>query len=331
MTNQERITNVRALGYTEREAEFLCLAALHSGYFVRRQYLAFAGQTWGKTDATLAEKLLGNGHAKALEFRHKRTVFSFCSKPFYAALGDADNRNRRSHEVQTVKCRLIALDFVLAHQHLAYLATEYEKVACFRDQFKVEAAALPAKIYRSARDGGTTARHFVDKFPVAIEAGPVVFTYIDDGAHSTSGFENHLRHYQPLLVRLPSFRLLYIAPFPTHFEPARRLFGRLMAGSGVPADLARMLEHFADRDAYERKDLARFDQRKLIQFREDRQRFSGAEAEELFRRWQHGGASSVTHSVASTTKRTCEFGTWLSPFRYELFGTLGSEASERAS
>jgi hypothetical protein len=42
MTDAERINALQALGYNEREAAFLCLAALHSGYFLRRQYHSFA-------------------------------------------------------------------------------------------------------------------------------------------------------------------------------------------------------------------------------------------------------------------------------------------------
>ncbi len=38
MSSAERIAALKGLGYTEREAAFLCLAALHGGYFLRRQY-----------------------------------------------------------------------------------------------------------------------------------------------------------------------------------------------------------------------------------------------------------------------------------------------------
>jgi hypothetical protein len=37
MTDAERIKALQALGYNKREAAFLCLAAPHSGYFLRRQ------------------------------------------------------------------------------------------------------------------------------------------------------------------------------------------------------------------------------------------------------------------------------------------------------
>lgn len=42
-TDSERIRSLMSLGYIKREAGFLLLVALHSGYFVRRQYQGFAG------------------------------------------------------------------------------------------------------------------------------------------------------------------------------------------------------------------------------------------------------------------------------------------------
>jgi hypothetical protein len=43
MTASERMAAVETLGYTPREDRFLTIAALHSGYFLRRQFTAFAG------------------------------------------------------------------------------------------------------------------------------------------------------------------------------------------------------------------------------------------------------------------------------------------------
>jgi hypothetical protein len=51
MTSEERITKLRQMGYSDREAAFLLIAALHSGAFVMRQYAAYAGvKPGGSTD-----------------------------------------------------------------------------------------------------------------------------------------------------------------------------------------------------------------------------------------------------------------------------------------
>jgi hypothetical protein len=45
------IENLRSLGYTQDEARFLYLVAMHSGYFSARQYLTFAGAKSGEKSA----------------------------------------------------------------------------------------------------------------------------------------------------------------------------------------------------------------------------------------------------------------------------------------
>ncbi len=47
------LDSLRSLGYTEDEARFLYVVALHSGYFSARQYLTFTGAKTG-------EKNIGN-------------------------------------------------------------------------------------------------------------------------------------------------------------------------------------------------------------------------------------------------------------------------------
>lgn len=336
MTNPERISNLKTLGYTEREAEFLCLAALHSGYFVRRQFVGFAARGRGDLDTKLAVKAVGAGHAKPLVFRHNRTVYNLCSKPFYEAIGESDNRNRRTHEVFTIRNRLIGLDFVLKYRDRSFLATESEKVAFFRDVLRIEPDHLPTKRYRAKNSRAITERYFVDKFPIALSGegspgNPVVeFCYVDDGRHSTSGFQMYLEQYLGLLVRMPMFRLVYIATFADHFEAAGKLFERAVVNGGnrAPVDptITRLLGYFRDREFYERRDLASFDQPKLIQFRDDRKAFSDQKYGSLFVRWREGGDAGVMRILCPEAvldfAPKCEFLTFLSAFRYELFGTL---------
>jgi hypothetical protein len=175
----------------------------------------------------------------------------------------------------------------------------------------------------------------VDKFPLGIETGTdgqqrVVFTYVDDGAHSISGFEAYIEQYRGLFTRVPRFRVVYASVVREHFQTAERVFNTRVNRDGgrssVRTEIFRLIEHFQDRDAYERKDLSRFDQRKLIRFREDRRAFGGRANDALFERWRAGGGAAVLQEMASEGTATadvqCEFSTWLSAFRYELFGTI---------
>ncbi len=335
MTNQERISNLKTLGYTDREAEFLCLAALHSGYFVRRQFLAFVGKAFGWADVALAEKVVKYGHAKAQVLRHNRTLYNLCSKPFFEALGEPDNRNRRAHEVLTIKSRLMALDFVIQHPNVSFLGTEREKVEYFSGA-QIDPQDLPRKRYVSEDRKVTTDRYFVDKYPIFLSGDdhspiPIVqFCYIDEGQHGTSRFENYLQQYRALFVRISVFRVVYVACFPEQFEPARRAFVRMILNGGgcPPIDplITRLLSYFEDRDAYEKKDFKRFTQPKLIQFREDRDAFESGKYDGLFEVWKTGGDRAILQKLApQSTERPSGARAFLGHelrFRYELFGNL---------
>ena len=50
------ISSLEAVGYLEREASFLYLVAVHSGYFLRRQYARFAGRRRRHADRAVPEK-----------------------------------------------------------------------------------------------------------------------------------------------------------------------------------------------------------------------------------------------------------------------------------
>ena len=52
------------MGYSESEARFLYIVATHSGYFVTRQFLAFACGHWRKRTTTFWSKLQAKKHAR---------------------------------------------------------------------------------------------------------------------------------------------------------------------------------------------------------------------------------------------------------------------------
>ncbi len=108
MTNLERQAALERFGYSEREAHFLCLAGLHSGYFLRRQYVDFLGGQDGGNVTQLIEKVLDLSHAEAATYRANTHIYHLSARPFYAALGQEDNRNRRRKELFTIKAKLMA-------------------------------------------------------------------------------------------------------------------------------------------------------------------------------------------------------------------------------
>lgn len=164
---------LKALGYTEPEARFLCLVATHSGYFVARQFLGFTGSHWGKRTTTFWAKLHAQKHARTECFPKSGVTYHLFSRRLYRQIGRENLRNRREHEIEFIRRRIAMLDFVLANPERSYLETESEKVRFFCEQLKVPSHFLPARTYHGQRQSQPTIRDFVDKFPMFLGEGLV--------------------------------------------------------------------------------------------------------------------------------------------------------------
>jgi hypothetical protein len=336
LTNQERIQALERLGYAEREAGFLCLAGLHGGYFLRRQYSQFLDKSVGGTAAALIEKVLAKGHAKGTIYATNTHIYHLCARPFYAALGQEDNRNRRLREPTTIKNKLMVLDFILAHPEHEYLATEQEKIDYFTGTLQLDRLLLPTKRYAS--QGQVTERYFVEKFPIFLSASTeaaqpavVSFCFVDEGMVGLSGFGTFLQQYSALLSNLREFQVIYVAATDTHFQAAKGLFERSAgplsrsqhAASG-DAFLDRLLEHFEARRLHEMQQWAAFDRAKLIRFRDERQEFSGEKFEAFYKHWNAGGAAALRAVLnpqsRSVTPGHGSFLTYRLEQNYDFFG-----------
>src|SRR5690242_10717877 len=94
---------LQRFGYTQLEAAFLRLAALHSGYFLRRQYAQFLGGKNNGNVTQLVQRALANAHVKTSTWRQNTQLYHLCTRSFYAALGQGDNRNRRPRALLAIK------------------------------------------------------------------------------------------------------------------------------------------------------------------------------------------------------------------------------------
>jgi hypothetical protein len=128
MTSNDRIQALQELGYSPREAAFLCLAALHNGFFLRRQYLGFVEADRGRADDQFVTRICNHGHVRIITGKARILVYHLCSRPFYRAIGKGENRHRRMRPMCAIRAKLMALDYVLAHPGVHFLATEEEKV-----------------------------------------------------------------------------------------------------------------------------------------------------------------------------------------------------------
>jgi len=206
------VERIQRLGYTESEARFLYIVALFSGYFTMAQFRAFTRSRCGKRPTCFAQKLVGQGHARACAQVRTAALFHLFSRKVYGQMDNDNLRNRKRHSFEFMRTRLILLDFILANQEFAYFETERDKVNFFCNELGISKNCLPAKVYEGATPNQQTTRYFVDKFPLFL-APPlpgvpavVTFSYIDSGFSRLSSFASHLAAYRPLLQQLSNFR-----------------------------------------------------------------------------------------------------------------------------
>jgi hypothetical protein len=339
MTNGERKGVIQRFGYTEREAAFLCLAALHGGYFLRRQYNAFLERHSGGNTERLIKQGVIQRHLRVHESANRTLIYHVRAKPFFRAIGDEDNRNRRWRQPFSVKIKLMGLDFVLAHQEHHYLATEAEKLDYFIAEHGLTHSHLPQRIYRLPRGRRTATRYFVDKFPLFLSAAssapsPVVtFCYVDGSTGKPSGFDTFLLQYRELFSRLDRFAVIYVAADERMFAKAERIFKR-SCGNGVEAvsvakhpDIERLREHFWARDLFERRETSSFGKSRLDRLRDELNEFGGPQYEALYRRWREQGDCVLADSPHSPGKGSGGFATYRLDHDYELFGELDRKIS----
>jgi len=340
-TNSERQEVLLGFGYTAREAPFLVTAALHGGYFLRRQFCQFIGKEAGGTANALIEKLLGRKHASVTVGCNNTKLYHLCSRPFYAAIGEEDNRNRRERPPFAIKNRLMGLDFVLAHPENRYLATEREKVECFTATLGIEQRLLPTKRFTSQKTKDTTDRYFVDKYPIFVPlestSQAVSFCYVDEGMVTGSRFDSYLEQYRSLFCALTQFHVIYAADRDRSFRLAERQFERFLTelngaatGRTIDPHIRRMLDHFEARSLYEAQQFESFDRAKLIQLRNDREEFRSPKYEALYQRWKTDGEAAIVAPLSAKHRHhrgvNGTFSTHLFAQNYDVFG-----AAPRAS
>ncbi len=222
------IQSLEAIGYVQREASFLYLVAVHSGYFLRRQYHRFTGREGGRMATRFLRKAHRHRHIQVIECGQKRHIYHLTAKPIYAALGLAGSQHRRIKSDAYMKSRLMVLDFMLDHLSADVLFTEAAKVDFFTTQCGVKLELLPQSYVGRPL-------YFADGFPILVSRICVPrFTFFDEGQVSSSRFENFLEQYQPLLSALRTSELVYVADTDANVRRAKAAFERCF-----PADRMR--------------------------------------------------------------------------------------------
>ena len=181
---QGREAALEPFGWTGRQAEWIALACLHSGVFIRAQWSRFLDAHPEQVRRGV-HALIAQGAATEETVPGIKGIGRVCrifSRQIYRALGAEDIRHRRSASEAVLMRRLLSLDYVIEHPGLPWLPTESEKIGAF-EALGIERELLPSRLYRGA--AGDTRRSFPLKLPVALDSGRAVFVYVDPG-HDTS-------------------------------------------------------------------------------------------------------------------------------------------------
>jgi hypothetical protein len=315
---RSHLDRLEALGYTPAEARFLYIVAIHSGYFVARQFLAFQRVHWGKRTTVFWNKLERNKHVRIERFPKSGTIYHLYSRRLYGLIEKQNLRNRRVHEIDFIKRRIAILDFVIANQQYEYLETEAEKIAHFCEKLGINESFLPARRYLGRNIARSSVRYFVDNFPMFLaSSSPVVtFTYLHDGANGFSDFVHHLETYLPLFRQLSEFRLLYLSRGDSYFARATEIFDsvvRIPLESDIADDL---LRYFRVRKLWNERRYAEVTDAELIFRNQARTRFKGEIFDGLYHGWCMGlvsaaairerlGTNDRPHSIAFRTSKLC--------------------------
>jgi hypothetical protein len=319
MLDYDPITSLESIGYLEREASFLYLVAVHSGYFLRRQYNSFAGRDRGTALDRLLRKAERHKHIQVIECGRGWHIYHLKSKTLYAAVNRPHSQNRRIKGDAHIKLRLMVLDFVLAHLSANILEDEAGKVDFFTMQCGVRSEFLP-------RSYAGRLMCFPDGFPILVsDTGIPRFTFFDEGQASATRFESYLAQYKPLLAALGEFELLYVADSESNSARAKTAFHRFLPADrlhGITALTPIGVEHFLEYlDASQRYDtkggVTRA--RDLEVLREGERIYDSLEHRALQAAWNNGSTSAekIRQRFLQSSMRVT-FSTMVLPYRYPL-------------
>jgi hypothetical protein len=326
--SSEHLAAIRTFGYTEAEATFLYIVAVHSGYFTQRQFGNLIECKPGRPVHAFIERASEKQHLKEIALQNNGRVYQLSFKPIYQSIQKENIRNRRTHSLDFIKTRLSILDFVLEHLDNDYLEGEPDKVRYFEESLHIDRKEMPGRIYKGSNQSPDTVRYFVDKFPMffnrAASSEPLfpTFTFIDPGFENVKGFRLHLETYSAFLKHLPHFAFVYACPLTTTFHAAERAFTDLIT---APAHLQpyQAVRYFHLRSAWDSKRYEALSNDDLEFLNHAKAHFAGDAFESLYTNWVAGSFGDKQLAVKAQhilgRQQNIQFKTYELPCNYFLF------------
>lgn len=324
------IASLESVGYLEREASFLYLVAVHSGYFLSRQFCRFVNQVSGALSTRFLEKASRLHHIRVIECGRGRHIYHLTSKPVYEALGRRDSQNRRIKGDAHIKSRLMVLDFILANLGSSLLEDEAGKVDFFTTQCKVPVDLLP-------RSYAGRLMYFSDGFPILVSnAGVSRFSFFDEGQVTASRFERYLEQYQRLFEALGEFELIYLSDTESNSARAKATFHRFLPAdrqqgvtSLTPLGVEHFLEFLAASERYDTKG-GISSARDLQVLREGEHLYVSLEHQALQSAWriQSTNADRIRQSFLKDSLHAT-FTTVVLPYSYPIYNVRQNASSQQ--
>jgi hypothetical protein len=204
-----------ALGYTDREATFLYLTAIHSGYFLRRHFTQFVARERGGVATNLIRKAIELRHVNVLPCSDGRYIYHLSGKAVYRLLERGDSQNRRMKSPSEILRRLIALDYILLRLRNETFVESQGGMKQLFAKLKIELGVESFQsVLVSFRGDGSQLT--------------VRFAFVDEGQRSTTRFARFMESNGNHIRAIDRAEVTFVAASPLNFLEAERLFQRHM-------------------------------------------------------------------------------------------------------
>jgi hypothetical protein len=218
--NTYALESLMRIGYTDREATFIYMVAVHSGYFLQRQYTESVNRKRGGIATRFIRKAIGLGHIRALLCSEGRHIYHLSGKQVYRAIDQGDSQSRRLKSNPEIKRRLVALDYILLNLgRQSFVESIDDRQQLFASlQVKKAASESAARFLQ----------YVLVSFARIDQSVSVRFAFIDDAMCSTSQFAKFLEAYGELIRDLERVEIRYVSTSPINFKSAKRVFEQHM-------------------------------------------------------------------------------------------------------
>ena len=228
MPTYDPVPELQKFGYTEREAAFLYLVGMHSGYFLRRQFLAFVQ----RDDGAMAQRFLAKstqlGHLVAIEYAAGRHIYHLKSRIVYRVLAKENSQLRREKADREIKSRLMQLDYVLDHFGTQFLDSDQSKTELVQQSVRGQSDRLT-----ETRPHKNRTQSYFGPFPISVRQHPVTksslisLAFVDDGLRSISAFVRWLKRVEPVMAELGHAEVVYVSDNRRNFDQSEHEFRKV--------------------------------------------------------------------------------------------------------